>query len=58
MVTHFPDLPQGFMAAARFDGPMEYPVEGYVPVGVRVGSIQGCLKDDQACADRSRYRFM
>ena len=21
------------MAAAKFDGPMEYPVEGYVPVG-------------------------
>jgi len=24
---------QGFMAAAKFDGPMEYPVEGYLPVG-------------------------
>jgi len=24
---------KGFMAAARFDGPMEYPVEGYVPIG-------------------------
>eukprot|EP00439_Symbiodinium_sp_Y106_P087040 s244_g38.t1 len=24
---------KGFMAAARFDGPMEYPVEGYTPVG-------------------------
>lgn len=24
---------KGFMAAAKFDGPMEYPVEGYLPVG-------------------------
>lgn len=24
---------KGFMAAGRFDGPMEYPVEGYVPIG-------------------------
>ena len=22
------------MAAAKFDGPMEYPVEGYVPIGL------------------------
>eukprot|EP00929_Paragymnodinium_shiwhaense_P096816 TRINITY_DN5851_c0_g1_i1.p1 TRINITY_DN5851_c0_g1~~TRINITY_DN5851_c0_g1_i1.p1 ORF type:complete len:868 (+),score=246.36 TRINITY_DN5851_c0_g1_i1:131-2734(+) len=24
---------KGFMAACRFDGPMEYPVEGYTPIG-------------------------
>ncbi|CAK0796045.1 unnamed protein product, partial [Prorocentrum cordatum] len=24
---------KGFMAAATFDGPMEYPVEGYTPIG-------------------------
>ncbi|CAJ1334724.1 unnamed protein product, partial [Effrenium voratum] len=24
---------KGFMAAAKFDGPMEYPVEGYAPIG-------------------------
>ena len=24
------------MAAAKFDGPMEYPVEGYTPVGGQV----------------------
>ena len=28
---------KGFMAAAKFDGPMEYPVEGYVPVGLDAG---------------------
>ena len=25
------------MAAAKFDGPMEYPVEGYLPVGRGMG---------------------
>eukprot|EP00416_Gambierdiscus_australes_P015502 CAMPEP_0171072016 /NCGR_PEP_ID=MMETSP0766_2-20121228/10622_1 /TAXON_ID=439317 /ORGANISM="Gambierdiscus australes, Strain CAWD 149" /LENGTH=873 /DNA_ID=CAMNT_0011528575 /DNA_START=17 /DNA_END=2638 /DNA_ORIENTATION=+ len=24
---------KGFMAASKFDGPMEYPIEGYVPIG-------------------------
>lgn len=36
IVYRYPPMavaPQGFMAAAKFDGPMEYPVEGYVPVG-------------------------
>ena len=27
---------EGFMAAAKFDGPMEYPVEGYAPIGPAV----------------------
>ena len=34
---------KGFAALAKFDGPMEYPVEGYAPLGSR--AIFGCCQN-------------
>ena len=35
------------MAAAKFDGPMEYPVEGYAPIGGGGGGKRGSVQNGQ-----------